>query len=194
MRLEKHDMSQINIQYYKTKVGEVILGSFDSKLCMLDWKYRKMRTTVDNRIRNGLRAEFVESSDEVIDKTIEQLDEYLSGDRNKFDIPLLMVGTEFQKSVWNALIKVPYGTTSTYLQLAENINNKKAVRAVASANGANAISIIIPCHRIIGSDGALVGYAGGLPAKKYLLEMEQGTGSVTDNQQYHLDLGLEQGI
>ena len=191
---EKHNMSQINIQYYKTKVGEVILASFDGKLCMLDWKYRKMRTTVDNRIRNGLKAEFVESSDDVIDNAIAQLDEYLSGDRNKFDIPLLMVGTEFQKSVWNALIEVPYGVTSTYLQLAEKLSNKKAVRAVASANGANAISIIVPCHRIIGSDGALVVYAGGLPVKKYLLEMEQGTANDTDNQQYHLDLGLEQGI
>ena len=176
-------MNQINIQYHKTKVGEFILGSFDSKLCMLDWRYRRMRTTIDNRIRNGLKAEYVENGDEIIDKAIEQLDEYLRGDRNKFDIPLLMVGTEFQKSVWNALMKVPYGLTSTYLQLAENVNNKKAVRAVASANGANAISLIIPCHRIIGSNGELVGYAGGLPVKKRLLELEQSdsvtqTGSI----------------
>jgi len=175
-------MNQINIQYYKTKVGEFILGSFDSKLCMLDWRYRRMRTTIDNRIRNGLKAEYVENGDELIDKAIEQLDEYLHGDRRRFDIPLLMVGTEFQKSVWNALIKVPYGHTSTYLQLAENVNNKKAVRAVASANGANAISLIIPCHRIIGSNGDLVGYAGGLPVKKRLLELEK-----SGNEQYNFN-------
>jgi len=158
---------------------------------MLDWKYRRMRTTVDNRLRNGLKAEYVENGDEIIDKAIEQLAEYLRGDRNKFDIPLLMVGTEFQKSVWNALMKVPYGLTSTYLQLAENINNKKAVRAVATANGANAISLIIPCHRIIGSDGALVGYAGGLPVKKRLLELEQVNSSPSESQQYQFNWELE---
>ena len=165
-------MNQINIKSYKTKVGEVILGSFDGKLCMLDWKYRRMRTTIDKRIQNGLKAEFVESDDSVIDQTVEQIDEYLRGDRNKFDIPLLTVGTEFQRSVWDALLEVPYGQTSTYLQLAVNVNNEKAVRAVASANGANAISLIIPCHRIIGSNGDLVGYAGGLPIKKRLLGLE----------------------
>ena len=138
-----------------------------------------MRTTIDNRIRNGLKAEYVENGDELIGEAIEQLDEFLRGDRRRFDIPLLMVGTEFQKSVWNALVKVPYGYTSTYLQLAENANNKKAVRAVASANGANAISLIIPCHRIIGSNGELVGYAGGLPVKKRLLELEK-----SGNEQY----------
>ena len=84
-----------------------------------------------------------------------------------------MVGTDFQKSVWKALLKVAYGTTLTYLQLAKDINNEKAVRAVAGANGANAIAIIIPCHRIIGSSGELVGYAGGLPTKKRLLTLEQ---------------------
>ncbi|MEA1911070.1 MAG: methylated-DNA--[protein]-cysteine S-methyltransferase, partial [Spirochaetota bacterium] len=80
---------------------------------------------------------------------------------------------DFQKNVWNALLKVPYGTTSTYLQLAKDINNEKAVRAVAGANGANAIGIIIPCHRIIGSNGELVGYGGGLTVKKRLLKIEK---------------------
>ena len=165
-------MNQINIQYYKTKIGELILGSFDGKLCLLDFRYRKMRKTVDDRIKKGLNINFVEHDDEILEKTREQLDEYLNGDRKEFDISLLMVGTYFQKSVWDALMKVPYGTTSTYLQLAKNINNEKAVRAVASANGANSIGIIIPCHRIIGSDGELVGYGGGLPVKKRLLKLE----------------------
>ena len=187
-------MNQINIQYHKTKVGEFILGSFDSKLCMLDWRYRRMRTTIDNRIRNGLKAEYVENGDETTDKAIEQLDEYLLGDRNQFDINLLMVGTKFQKSVWNALMKVPYGLTSTYLQLSEKVNNKKAVRAVAGANGANAISLIIPCHRIIGSNGELVGYAGGLTAKKRLLELEQNDSAWSDNEQYHFKWESEQSM
>ena len=166
-------MDQINIQYCKTMIGEMILGSFEGKLCLLDFRYRRMRTTVDNRIKKGLNAEFVEQDDEVLVKTKQQLDEYLFGNRKEFDIPLLTVGTEFQKSVWNALIKVPYGTTSTYLQLAKDINNPKAVRAVANANGANSISLIIPCHRIIGTNGELVGYGGGLAVKKRLLKLEK---------------------
>lgn len=167
-------MNQINIQYYKTKIGELILGSFEGKLCLLDFRYRKMRKTVDDRIKKGLNAIFFVHDDEILKKTREQLDEYLNGYRKEFDIPLLMVGTDFQKSVWVALMKVPYGTTTTYLQLAKNINNEKAVRAVAGANGANSIGLIIPCHRIIGSDGELVGYGGGLPVKKRLLKLEHG--------------------
>ncbi len=166
-------MNQINIQYQKTKIGEMVLGSFDEKLCLLDFRYRKMRRTVDNRIRKSLNADFIICSDKVLEKTREQLEEYLNEDRRKFNIPLLMVGTNFQKSVWKSLMEVSYATTSTYLQLAKNINNANAVRAVANANGANAINIIIPCHRIIGSNGELVGYGGGLPIKKKLLKLEQ---------------------
>jgi len=166
-------MNQINIQYFKTNYGEFILGSYDEKLCMIDFIYRKMRKTVDDRIKKGLNAEFVEQDDEILQKTRLQLDEYFNMRRREFDIPIQMVGTDFQRSVWEALIKVPYGTTSTYLQLAKEIGNKKAVRAVANANGANAIGIIIPCHRIIGTNGELTGYAGGLPLKKRLLQLEQ---------------------
>ncbi len=166
-------MNKINIQFYKTKYGEFILGSFDNRLCLLDFRYRKMRTTVDNRIKKGLDAEYIESDTEVLKKTRQQMQEYFNMQRKEFDIPLLTVGTDFQKSVWNALLEVPYGRTSTYLDLAKKINNEKAVRAVASANGANSIGLIIPCHRIIGSNGELVGYGGGLPIKKRLLKLEQ---------------------
>ncbi len=162
----------VNIQYYKTKIGELILGSFEDRLCMLDFRYRKMRTTVDNRIKKGISAEFAEKDDDVLRETKKQIDEYLNGSRKEFDLPLLMVGSAFQKSVWQALMKVPYGATATYLELAKDINNEKAVRAVANANGANSIGLIVPCHRIIGSNGALVGYGGGLPVKKRLLKLE----------------------
>ncbi len=178
-------MNRIHIQYQKTKVGELVLGSFDKKLCLLDFRYRKMRTTVDNRIKSGLKAEFIEQDDEVLENTRKQLDEYINGNRKAFDISLLMVGTDFQKRVWKALMKVPYGATSTYLQIAKDINNEKAVRAVASANGANSIGLIIPCHRIIGSDGELVGYAGGLSVKKRLLKLEQSNIVLTDDERYH---------
>jgi len=176
-------MKYINIQNYKTKIGELILGSFDNKLCILDFRYRRMRASVDSRIKKGLDAEFVENDDEILVETRRQINEYLDGDRTDFDIPLLMVGTDFQKSVWSALVKIPYGITSTYLQLAKDINNEKAVRAVASANGANSIGIIIPCHRIIGSNGELVGYGGGLPVKKRLLKLEKLNSNALTNEE-----------
>ena len=165
-------MSSICIQIYKSPVGEILLGSYDNKLCLADWKYRKMRTSIDKRLQKGLKAEYVEESSVIIEEAITQLDAYFEGKRKTFDIPLRMVGTDFQRSVWDGLIQIPYGTTFSYLDLAKRIDNEKAVRAVASANGANAISIFIPCHRIIGANGDLVGYAGGLPAKKKLLELE----------------------
>jgi len=165
-------MNQVNIQYYKTKYAEFILGSYNGKLCMLDFRYRKKRATVDERIQKALNAEYIEKDDEVLKETRKQLDEYFEMKRKEFSIPLLMVGTAFQKSVWEALLKIPYGTTASYLELSKSIGNEKAVRAVANANGANAIGIIIPCHRIIGSNGELTGYAGGLTLKKRLLELE----------------------
>ncbi len=166
-------MNYISIQFFKTPYGELVLGSYDAKLCMCDWRYRKTRTAIDNRLKNGLDASFVEENSEVLNSTKEQLNEYFDYKRKCFDIPLLMIGTEFQKNVWNALIKIPFATTASYAELAQQIDNKKAVRAVANANGANAISIFIPCHRIVGSRGELTGYAGGLSTKKKLLELEQ---------------------
>jgi len=165
-------MNKIHIHYYKTFHTEFILGSFDGKLCMLDYRYRKMRESVDRRLTSALNAEYIEVYDEVLQETRKQLDAYLKGERKVFNIPLLMVGSEFQKSVWRALIEIPYGETLSYLDLAKNIGNEKAVRAVANANGANAIGIIIPCHRVIGTNGKLTGYAGGLPLKKKLLDIE----------------------
>lgn len=174
-------MTQICIQYHKTRIGEMILGSYEGNLCLLDYRYRKMRTAIDNRIKSGLNAEFILWDDEILEKTQEQIEEYLNGSRTSFDVPLLMVGSDFQKAVWNALLQIPYGKTASYLDLAKAIDNEKAVRAVAGANGANTIAIIIPCHRIIGNHGELVGYGGGLPVKKQLLDLEQGHRSLFDD-------------
>ena len=165
-------MSEILIAYYKSPVGEMLLGSYGDDLCIADWRYRKMRTAIDTRIKTALRADFVEQSSPVIEETIRQLEAYFHNDLSEFDLPLQLVGTSFQQRVWQALNTIPYGKTETYLGLSKKLGNEKAIRAVATANGANAISIIIPCHRIIGSDGSLVGYAGGLPAKKKLLALE----------------------
>lgn len=165
-------LQKVQIQYFKTPFGELILGSFEDKLCLADWRFRKMRSSIDRRITTGLSAQFEQSESLVIKQTRTQLSEYLDGKRKEFDIPLLLIGTDFQKAVWNELLQIPYGKTMTYLDLSKKINNEKAIRAVASANGANAISIIVPCHRIIGSDGKLIGYAGGLKVKSQLLSTE----------------------
>lgn len=170
---------QIKIQYHKTPVGELILGEYNNQLCLADWRYRKMRSAIDKRIQKGLKAEYIEENGEIITKTIHQLNEYFNGERQEFDIPILFVGSDFQKQVWQALVKTPFGTTETYLGLTQKLGNEKAIRAVATANGANAISILVPCHRIIGSDGDMVGYAGGISAKKKLLELE---GSLNSDQ------------
>ncbi len=165
-------MGVIKTAYYKSPVGELILGSYNEKLCLCDWRYRRMRTTIDNRIQKSLNTTYELASCPINEEAIRQLEAYFNQSETTFDVPLKLVGTEFQQSVWEELINIPYGKTSSYLDLSKKLNNEKALRAVASANGANAISIIVPCHRIIGSDGSLVGYAGGLPAKKRLLALE----------------------
>ncbi len=165
-------MNRIDIQYFQTPVGEMILGSYDNKLCIADWRYRKKRESIDRRVQKGLNATFVEEESSVLKLAKEELEAYFKGLRKTFDIPLLLVGTEFQKNVWQELIQIPFGATASYKELAQNIDKEKAVRAVASAVSANAISIFIPCHRVIGTDGSLTGYAGGLEVKKRLLEIE----------------------
>ena len=109
----------------------------------------------------------------LIKKASEQLFEYLAGKRKDFELPLLRDGTDFQISVWNELIKIPYGETRSYKDIAVAINNEKAVRAVGMANNRNKISIFIPCHRVIGSNKKLVGYGGGLEIKEFLLNLEK---------------------
>jgi len=162
----------ISIQSYHSSAGELILGEFQGKLCMCDWKYREQRKQIDMRILKGFNATFLEQNTELLEQVKIQLDEYFDKKRTKFDVPLVFVGTDFQKSVWEALMEIPYGTTKGYLELSRYLGDENAIRAVATAIGANSVSIFVPCHRIIGSDGSLTGYAGGLNAKKNLLELE----------------------
>jgi|SRR5690554_1010419 len=123
---------------------------------------------------------FLDSEEVIISETIPnelidaatQLKEYFKGERKEFNLKLSPKGTDFQQKVWKELEKIPYGKTVSYQQIANNLGNPKVIRAAASANGKNPISIVIPCHRVIGSDGSLTGYAGGLHRKKWLLEHE----------------------
>lgn len=169
-------MTQSLYRYiWKSPVGELILVATDTQLCLCDWLYRKMRTSIDRRVEDYFQLPYTEAANPIIEQTIAELQEYFDKKRTAFDVPLLLIGSEFQQRVWNALIDIPYGKTKTYSQLATDLGDIKAIRAVATANGANGISIIVPCHRVIGADGSLVGYAGGLPAKKKLLAIEART-------------------
>lgn len=117
-------------------------------------------------------AAMADRSHPILAKAIKQLEEYFDGNRQTFSIPLAPEGTGFQKQVWNALLELPYGQTTTYLKLSEKIGNVKAIRAVGRANGQNPIPIVIPCHRVIGSDDSLIGYGGGIERKRRLLQHE----------------------
>jgi methylated-DNA-[protein]-cysteine S-methyltransferase len=115
---------------------------------------------------------------EPFSQAIEQLDQYFAGERTEFDLELDMRGTQFQNDVWNALLTIPYGETRSYGEIARQIGRPDRARAVGAANGCNPVSIIVPCHRVIGSDGSLTGYGGGLPRKRFLLDLEAGVGSL----------------
>lgn len=162
----------IKTKRYESPCGALILGSLGDKLCLCDWLVERRRDHVDRRLERILKAEFEVGTSDVIETASAQLDEFFAGQRKEFDVPLLFAGTDFQERVWKELLGIPYGETVSYGEMARRIGMPKAVRAVANANGANSISIFVPCHRVIGSDHSLTGYGGGLAAKRALLEVE----------------------
>lgn len=157
----------------------MLLGAFCDKLVLADWM-----TEVDGgsrqlrRVTAALGCEAEEGSCGILDAAAVQLDEYFGGKRVTFELDLRFIGTPFQERVWAALMQIPYGSTTTYSAVAEAIGMGAGVRAVANAIGANRMSIIVPCHRVIGSDGSLTGYAGGLDAKRALLALEKRQGTL----------------
>lgn len=162
----------IHIQHFFSPCGELVLTSYADKLCLCDWFDSPCYERNKRRIERYLKASFKTETSSVLEEAKRQLDEYFSGNRKAFTIPLHLVGTDFQQQVWNELLNIPYGSTTSYKEIAQSIGKPKAVRAVAGAIGANGISILIPCHRVLGSDNSLTGYAGGLKAKKMLLQIE----------------------
>jgi len=181
-------MNKIFTHYIESPAGKIVLSTCGEKLCMCDWTQEPRHGKICKRLAKILGVEVIKfdqaimeagpgkkikSDNMVINKTIKELEEYFTGKRKEFDIPLLFAGTDFQKKVWNELLKIPFGQTVSYMDIAHRIKKPKAVRAVASAIGANPMSIIVPCHRVIASNNTLGGYAGGLKAKKALLEREK---------------------
>lgn len=155
--------------------GELTLGSYGDRLCLCDWNTGKPNDLIRARLSRLLRTVIEPGMTDAIARAGSMLNEYFAGRRKEFDMPLLFAGSDFQKQVWQGLLSIPYGSTVSYGRLARMLGMSTSVRAVANANGANAISIFAPCHRVIGSDGSLTGYGGGLEAKRYLLHLENNT-------------------
>lgn len=162
----------IYTQLYHSPVGDLLLGAYGEELCLCDWCMGRRRIITRQHVQERLNARYEDAPSTFLRNVVWELDEYFACERETFDIPLLLVGTDFQQAVWRVLRRIPYGTTLSYAEEARWLGNPKAIRAVASANGSNPISILIPCHRVIGSDGRLVGYGGGLETKRALLALE----------------------
>lgn len=150
-------------------VGKLTIITSQKKLHAIFWENDRKNTNCEEFISRLIKN----PKEEIIIKTKKQLAEYFQGKRKKFELPLALNGTSFQLQAWNQLLKIPYGKTISYAEQAEKVGDRNKARAVGMANGLNPISIVVPCHRVIGSNGQLVGFGGGLEKKAYLLELEK---------------------
>ena len=167
------EKSVINIIRFTTILGPMFACATDKGLCLLEFTDRRMLETEFQDLCKRLNAVILPGKNKFLDLVQTQVSEYFEGKRKDFSIPLHTPGTEFQQSVWKVLQQIPYGETWSYIEQAIKLNKPKAVRAVANANGNNRIAFVIPCHRVIGSNGDLTGYGGGLGRKKWLLQLER---------------------
>ena len=156
----------------QTPLGKMYACASERGICLLEFDNRKNIDSQFEKLAKSLGEEIVEGESVYFQQLRKEIEEYFEGRRKEFSVPLDFVGTDFQKSVWSELLKIPYGETISYKQLAERVGDLNSTRAVANANGMNKIAVIVPCHRVIGADGSLTGYAGGLERKKNLLELE----------------------
>lgn len=166
------DARVVTVTRIPTPLGPMIAGAVDGRIVLLEYADRRALPSQFERLAKALDCVFVPGEDEALAQLASRLEAYFAGERRAFDVPLETSGTEFQESVWAALRAIPPGTVRSYAAVAEAIGRPTATRAVARANGDNRIAILIPCHRVIGSDGSLTGYGGGLWRKKRLLEVE----------------------
>lgn len=163
----------LHITRFTTRIGPMFACASDQGLCLLEFTDRRMLETEFKDLRKRLNAAILPGDNPYLEQTMEEIQQYFNGKRKEFSVPLHTPGTDFQQSVWKGLQNIPYGQTRSYKEQAKVLGNPKANRAVAAANGQNRIAVIIPCHRVIGSDGKLVGYGGGLHRKKWLLDFER---------------------
>lgn len=168
-----HTVFMIKVINIETPLGEMIAGATRDGICLLEFIDRRPDSDLLKPIAKIMGSEVKGGSNKHLRSLKKQLREYLRGKRKEFTVSLITPGTDFQQAVWKNLLNIPFGTTLSYGEQARNLKNIKSARAVAQANSSNRIAIVIPCHRIIGSDGSLVGYRGGLERKKWLLNHER---------------------
>jgi len=165
--------SHVVVNRILTPLGPMLAGAMDESLCLLEFCDRRMLETQVRRLQQRLQCLMTPGESPVIAEVEKQLNSYFEGKLREFSVPLFTPGTEFQQRVWEGLRQIPYGQVSTYAEQARRVGCSGAVRAVARANGDNRVAIIIPCHRVIASDGSLCGYAGGIWRKRFLLDLEK---------------------
>jgi AraC family transcriptional regulator of adaptative response/methylated-DNA-[protein]-cysteine methyltransferase len=163
----------VNITRIETPLGTMLAGADENGICLLEFTDRKMLAEGLKKLSKHLNANLLPGENKWFEILKQQLGEYFEGKRKTFSIPISSPGTDFQQSVWKVLQTIPYGSTYSYKQQAVALMKPESVRAVANANGLNRIAIIIPCHRVIGEDGNLAGYGGGVWRKKWLLDFEK---------------------
>lgn len=167
------DEKPIAYSYYDSPCGRLVVGAADGRICLCDWQRQGLIGPTAKRLNSRTAVEVPPDSCPPIRETLAQLKRYFEASLSHFDLPLQPEGSDFRLLVWKALMQIPYGKTRSYSDIAKAIGRPEAVRAVANAIGANPISIIIPCHRVIARSGAIGGYAGGADKKRFLLELEQ---------------------
>ena len=170
------DVKALAVRRLATPLGAMVAAAGDDGLYLLEFADRRMLESQIQRLRRRLPVVFVPGTHDVLEQAARELDEYFAGTRRTFSLPLATTGSEFQREVWERLRAVPYGATASYSQIARALGCPRSVRAVARANGDNRLAILIPCHRVIGADGQLTGYGGGLWRKQRLLEHERRNG------------------
>ena len=156
----------------ETPIGKMLACANSDGVCLLEFLDREDLSKQQEHLKGFLQAGIIEGENSHLLTLEKQLSEYFEKQRTVFEIPIVLTGTPFQERVWMALQEIPFGKTMTYQSLTNQLGNPKAIRAVAGANGANKMAIIIPCHRVVGSDGSMTGYAGGIWRKQWLLEHE----------------------
>jgi O-6-methylguanine DNA methyltransferase len=168
------DRAVIHLDWLHTPVGPLLLGATARAVCLLEFSSPRRIERQVASLGRAFGAQFVPGTNEVLATLRSQLGEYFAGTRREFDVPLDHRGTPFQQRVWQALLEIPYGETRSYLDIARRVGDEQASRAVGTANGSNRIAVVVPCHRVVNSSGALGGYGGGLQCKQYLLDIERG--------------------
>jgi AraC family transcriptional regulator of adaptative response/methylated-DNA-[protein]-cysteine methyltransferase len=166
----------VTVNRILTPLGPMLAGVSEQGICLLEFVDRRMIETQINRLRRSLKCTFVPGDHKLLTQLSNELAEYFNGERKAFSVPLDLPGSQFTRRVWEALRKIPYGETRSYQDQANMIGMPAAVRAVARANGDNRVAIVIPCHRVIGADGTMKGYGGGIWRKRLLLDLEQKKG------------------